>query len=229
MDKFMHDHCLRFVFLLFHFPPRNYLDSNYRKFSTDEHNKHLVYVTCLQRLTKGVQLRCNPTLFNGGLYWATEVIFIDFLWRESSLSLVKYQLFDVDQLVNKSYHTQDPSPPLVNTYRSSLKTQDQHNMSNIHKYQIRKRLINYTSLHVYLPRKKKSKCQLNLSFHAYLFFFYLLCVKKTVGSLSRFSSIGLKLNPYSLHIDRALVFTGLRGVNSGRMGLSYIHQSTPFL
>lgn len=229
MDKFMHDHCLRFVFLLFHFPPRIYLDSNYRKFSTDEHNKHLVYVTCLQRLTKGVQLRCNPTLFNGGLYWATEVIFIDFLWRESSLSLVKYQLFDVDQLVNKSYHTQDPSPPLVNTYRSSLKTQDQHNMSNIHKYQIRKRLINYTSLHVYLPRKKKSKCQLNLSFHAYLFFFYLLCVKKTVGSLSRFSSIGLKLNPYSLHIDRALVFTGLRGVNSGRMGLSYIHQSTPFL
>lgn len=225
----MHDHCLRFVFLLFHFPPRNYLDSNYRKFSTDEHNKHLVYVTCLQRLTKGVQLRCNPTLFNGGLYWATEVIFIDFLWRESSLSLVKYQLFDVDQLVNKSYHTQDPSPPLVNTYRSSLKTQDQHNMSNIHKYQIRKRLINYTSLHVYLPRKKKSKCQLNLSFHAYLFFFYLLCVKKTVGSLSRFSSIGLKLNPYSLHIDRALVFTGLCGVNSGRMGLSYIHQSTPFL
>lgn len=170
MDKFMHDHCLRFVFLLFHFPPRNYLDSNHRKFSTDKHNKHLVYVTCLQRLTKGVQLRCNPTLFNGGLYWATEVIFIDFLWRESSLSLVKYQLFDVDQLVNKSYHTQDPSPPLVNTYRSSLKTQDQHNMSNIHKYQIRKRLINYTSLSTF---QEKKNLNVSLTFHFMHIYFFL--------------------------------------------------------
>lgn len=182
MDKFMHDHCLRFVFLLFHFPPRNYLDSNYRKFSTDEHNKHLVYVTCLQRLTKGVQLRCNPTLFNGGLYWATEVIFIDFLWRESSLSLVKYQLFDVDQLVNKSYHTQDPSPPLVNTYRSSLKTQDQHNMSNIHKYQIRKRLINYTSLSTF---QEKKNLNVSLTFHfMHIYFFFTFCVLKKLLVLS---------------------------------------------
>lgn len=190
MDKFMHDHCLRFVFLLFHFSPRNYLDSNYRKFSTDEHNKHLVYVTCLQRLTKGVQLRCNPTLFNGGLYWATEVIFIDFLWRESSLSLVKYQLFDVDQLVNKSYHTQHKQwgPKSTTGKHIQVKPKDTRSTQYVKYTQVpNKKKANQLYKLVYLPRKKNSKCQLNLSFHAYLFFFYLLCVKKTVGSLSRFS------------------------------------------
>lgn len=150
MDKFMHDHCLRFVFLLFHFSPRNYLDSNYRKFSTDEHNKHLVYVTCLQRLTKGVQLRCNPTLFNG-VYTGPQKWYLLTFFEEkavchwSNINCLMLTSWSISPITH-STNNEDPSPPLVNTYRSSLKTQDQHNMSNIHKYQIRKRLINYTSL-----------------------------------------------------------------------------------
>lgn len=183
----MHDHCLRFVFLLFHFSPRNYLDSNYRKFSTDEHNKHLVYVTCLQRLTKGVQLRCNPTLFNGGLYWATEVIFIDFLWRESSLSLVKYQLFDVDQLVNKSYHTQHKQwgPKSTTGKHIQVKPKDTRSTQYVKYTQVpNKKKANQLYKLVYLPRKKKN-LNVSLTFHfMHIYFFFTFCVLKKLLVLS---------------------------------------------
>lgn len=64
--------------------------------------------------------------------------------------------------ITHSTNNEDPSPPLVNTNRSSLKTQDQHNMSNLHKYQIRKTLINYIAYNL--------NVSLTFSIHAYLFF-----------------------------------------------------------
>lgn len=94
--------------------------------------------------------------------------------------------------ITHSTNNEDPSPPMVNTNRSSLKTQDQHNMSNLHKYQIRKTLINYT---VYLPRKK-SDCQLNL-FNSCIFIFFTFCfVTKIIRSLSPDFPRSVQLKPH---------------------------------
>lgn len=69
--------------------------------------------------------------------------------------------------ITQSTNNEDPSPPLVNTNRSSLKTQDQHNMSNLHKHQIRK---NANQLYCLPSKKKNLIVSLTFSIHAYLFF-----------------------------------------------------------
>lgn len=94
--------------------------------------------------------------------------------------------------ITHSTNNEDPSPPLVNTNRSSLKTQDQHNMSNLHKHQIRKNANQLYCL--------QSECQLNL-FNSCIFIFFTFCfVTKIFRSLSRLSSISLAWTPYSLHV-----------------------------
>lgn len=124
------------------------------------------------------------------------MIFIDFLWRESSLSLVKYQLFDVDQLVNKSYHTQHKQwgPKSTNGKYKQVKPKDTRSTQ----------YVKFTQV----PNKKnanqlyclQSECQLNL-FNSCIFIFFTFCfVTKIFRSLSRLSSISLAWTPYSLHV-----------------------------
>lgn len=111
------------------------------------------------------------------------MIFIDFLWRESSLSLVKYQLFDVDQLVNKSYHTQHEQwgPKSTTGKYKQVKPKDTRSTQ----------YVKFTQV----PNKKnanqlyclQSECQLNLFNSCIFFFFYLLfCYKNFPFSLQTF-------------------------------------------
>lgn len=132
--------------------------------------------------------------------------------------------------ITQSTNNEDPSPPLVNTNRSSLKTQDQHNMSNLHKYQIRK---NANQLYCLPSKKKNLNVSLTFSIHAYLFFLPSVLLQK-FSVLSPDFPRSVQLKPhipsmFCVKIDQAIVFTGLHGVNSGRMDLSYIQRSSPFL
>lgn len=167
MDKFMHNYCLHFVFLLFHFFPQKSFWQLLQKIIYWRENQ----TPCLCNMPAEVDQRgTTRVIFNisRGLILDHRS---DIYWLSLKRKLVKYQLFDVDQLVNKSYHTQHKQwgPKSTNGKYKQVKPKDTRSTQYVKFTQVPNKK-NTNQLYRLPSKKKNLNVSLTFSIHAYLFF-----------------------------------------------------------